>query len=104
MDRDFTITKQSSIVAEKIKSKQITFLQDLYKTEYKHLQNVYTEADIEPYLPLSQILLSLKSHRDPTKGLFVMIQQDGNKSLQAICLNKNFQDTDSYMDIELKEG
>ena len=32
--------------------------------------------DIEPYLPLSQILMSLKSHRDPTKGLFVMAQQE----------------------------
>ena len=32
--------------------------------------------DIEPHLPLSQILMSLKSHRDPTKGLFVMAQQE----------------------------
>ena len=32
--------------------------------------------NIEPHLPLSQILMSLKSHRDPTKGLFVMAQQE----------------------------
>ena len=81
MDRDFTVAKQSSIMAEKMKSKQITFLQDLYKIEYKHLQNVYTEADIEPYLPLSQILLSLKSHHDPIKGLFVMIQHEYDDEL-----------------------
>ena len=34
------------------------------------------EVDIELYLSLSQILMSLKSHRDPTKGLFMMVQQE----------------------------
>ena len=75
-DRDFTVTEQSSIVAERMKFKQSAFLQDLCTTEYKHLQNVNAEVDIEPYLPLSQILMSLKSHSDPAKGLFVMVQQE----------------------------
>ena len=34
------------------------------------------EVDIEPFLPLSQILMSLKSHIDPTKGIFVLVQQE----------------------------
>ena len=58
-----------------MKFKQSDFLQDLCTTENKHLQNVIVEVNIEPYLPLSQILMSLKPHRDPTKGLFVMVQQ-----------------------------
>ena len=62
-------------MAERLKFKQSAFLQDLCTTEYKNLQNINAEVDIEPYLPLSQILMSLKSHRDPTKGLFVMVQQ-----------------------------
>lgn len=32
--------------------------------------------DIESFLPLSQILTSLKYHKDPTKGIFVMVQQE----------------------------
>ena len=58
-----------------MKFEQSAFLLDLCTTEYKNLQNINAEVDIEPYLPLSQILMSLKSHRDPTKGLFVMVQQ-----------------------------
>ena len=34
------------------------------------------EVDIENFLPLSQILMSLKSHIDPTKGIFVLVQQE----------------------------
>ena len=47
-DRDFTVIEQSSIVAERMKFKQSAFLQDLCTTEYKHLQNVNAEVDIEP--------------------------------------------------------
>ena len=36
-DRDFTVTKQSTIVAETMKFKQTSFLQDLCTTEYRHL-------------------------------------------------------------------
>ena len=72
-DRDFTVTEQSAIVAETMKYKQNAFLQDLCTTEYRHLQNVNAEIETEPYLPLSQILMSLKSYKDPTKGLFVMV-------------------------------
>ena len=57
-DRDFTITKHSTIVAERMKFKQNAFLQDLYTTEYRHLQNVNAEIKTKPYLPLSQILMS----------------------------------------------
>ena len=56
--------------------KQSAFLQDLCTTEYKHLHHVNAEVDIEPYLSLSHILMSLKSHNDQTKGLFVMVQQE----------------------------
>ena len=74
-DRDFTVTEQSAIVTERMKYKENAFLQDLCTTEYIHLQNVNPEIETEPYLPLSQILMSLKSYKDPTKGLFVMVQQ-----------------------------
>ena len=74
-DRDFTATEQSAIVAERMKYKQNAFLQDLCTTEYRHLHNVNAKIETEPYLPLSQILMSLKSYKDPTKGLFVMVQQ-----------------------------
>ena len=66
-DRDFTVTEQSLIVAERMKFTHSTFLQNLYIIVYTYLQNVNTEVDIEPYLPLSQILTSFKFHRDPTK-------------------------------------
>ena len=65
-DRYFTVTEKSSIVAERMKSKQSAFLQDLCTTEYKYLQHINAEVDIEPFLPLLQILMSLKSRRDPT--------------------------------------
>ena len=74
-DRDFTVTEQASIVAERMKHKQSAFLQDLCSTSYKHLQNVHAEVEAESCLPLSQILMSLLSHKDPTRKLFVMIQQ-----------------------------
>ena len=32
--------------------------------------------NIELYLPLSQLLMSPKPYRDPTKGIFVMVQHD----------------------------
>ena len=76
-DREFTVT----IVAERMKFKHSAFLQDLCTTEYKHLQNVNAEVDIEPYFLLLQIRMSLKSHRDPTKGLFVIVQQKYNDEL-----------------------
>ena len=41
LERDFTVTDQSSIAADQIKYKQITFLQDLYSTSYKHMQKIY---------------------------------------------------------------
>ena len=53
VDRNFTVTKQSSIVAKRMKFKHSPFLQDLCTTEYKHLQNVNIVVDIVPYLPLS---------------------------------------------------
>ena len=74
-DRDFTVTEQASIVAERMKHKQSAFLQDLCSTSYKHLQNVHVEVEVEPCLPLSQILMSLLSYKDPTRKLFVMVQQ-----------------------------
>ena len=45
------------------------------RRKYKHLQNVNAEIETEPYLQLSQILMSLESYKNPTKGLFVMVQQ-----------------------------
>ena len=42
--------------------------------EYKYLQNFNAEVDIEPFLPLSQILMILKSHRDLTKGVLIIVQ------------------------------
>ena len=75
VDRDFTATEQSANVVERMKFKQDDFLQDLFTAEYRHLQNVNTEIETEPYLPLSQILMSLKLYKDPTKSLFVMAQQ-----------------------------
>ena len=65
-DRDFAVIEQSSIAAEKMKFKHNYFFQNLCNTEYKHLQIVNTEVNIKPFLALSQILMSLKSHRDPT--------------------------------------
>ena len=59
-----------------MKFRQSTFLQDLYTTEYNHLHNVNAEVDTEPYLQILQILMSLKYHRDPTKGHFVMVPQE----------------------------
>ena len=58
-----------------MKFKHNAFLQDLCTTEYTYLQNVNTEVDIELFLPLSQILVSLKFHKDQTKGIFVITQQ-----------------------------
>ena len=58
-----------------MKYKQSAFLQDLCFTSYKHLQNVHAEVEVEPYLPLSQILMSLLSYKDTTRKLFVMVQQ-----------------------------
>ena len=66
-DRDFTVTEQASIVVKRTKYKQSAFLHDLRSTSYKHLQNVNTEVDLEPFLPLSQILMRLGSHKDPIK-------------------------------------
>ena len=83
-DHDFTVTEQSSIVAERMKSKQSAFLQNLFTTEYKYLQYVNAEVDIETYIPLSQILMSLKSYRDHTKGLFVMVQQEYDDELVTL--------------------
>ena len=59
-DIDFTVTEQSAIVVERIKfnGKNI-FLQNLCTTEYRHLQNFNAEIETEPYLPLSQTLMSL---------------------------------------------
>ena len=62
-------------MAERIKFKQNVFLQDLCTTEYHHLKIFNTEIKTKPYLPLSQIIMSLKSYKDPMKGLFVMVQQ-----------------------------
>ena len=73
-DSDLIVTEQASIVAERMKYKQSTFLQDLCSTSYKYLQNIHTEVEVEPYLPLHQILMSLLSHKDPTRKSFVMIQ------------------------------
>ena len=68
-DRDFTVSEQSAIVAERIKYKQNAFLQNLCTAEYRHLQNVNAEIETEPYLSLSQILMILKSYKDLTKGI-----------------------------------
>ena len=67
--------EQSVIVTERMKFKQNLFLQDFCTTEYRHLQNVKVKIETEPYLLLSQILMSSKSHKNLTKGIFVMVQQ-----------------------------
>jgi len=69
------VTEQYAILAARMKFKHNAFLQDLCTTEYRHLQNINAKIETEPYVPLSQILMSLKSYKDPTKGLFVMVQQ-----------------------------
>ena len=43
--------------------------------EYRHLQNLNVEIETAPILPLLQIITSLKSYKDSTKELFVLIQQ-----------------------------
>ena len=80
-DRDFTVTEQSAIVVEKIKCKKNTFLQNLCTTEYRHLKIINTEIETEPYLPLSHIFMSLKSYKNLTKGLFVMVHQQYDDAL-----------------------
>ena len=69
------MTEKSAIVTERIKFKQNAFLQDLCTTEHRRLQNINMEIETAPYLPLSQILMSLEFYKDPTKGIFVMVQQ-----------------------------
>ena len=59
-----------------MKVKSSSFLQNLCNIEYKHLQNTNTEVDIELFLPLPQKLISLKYHRDQTKSIFEMVQQE----------------------------
>ena len=62
----------------KLKKKKI---QDLCTKKYRNLKNVNVEIVTEPYLLLSQILTSLKSYKDSTKGLFVMVQQQYDDEL-----------------------
>ena len=74
-NRDFTVTKQSAIVAERMKFKKNASLLEICTTKYRHLQNVNVKIETEPYLPLLQFLMSLKFYKDLTKGLFVTIRQ-----------------------------
>ena len=73
VDRSFTMTEQSSIVAKRMKYKQSTFLQNLCSTTYKHIKNIHAKVIVEPYLPLSNILTNLRSHKDSARKLFVMV-------------------------------
>ena len=75
-------------------------LHGLFSTSYKHLQNVNAEINVEYFLPLSQILISLRSHEDPTKTLCVMIQQKYDNDLVTFfCMIDVSQEVSSLLPI-----
>ena len=82
--RDVTITKKYSIVVERMKYNQNTFLYELYSMNYTHLHNFNIEVKVNPFPPLLQILMSLRSHRHPTKQLFMTIQQTYDDELFTV--------------------
>ena len=92
-DRDFTVTEQ-------MKYEQSTLLQDLCSTSYKNLQHLHDEVEVEPYLSLSQILISLLSHKDPTRKLFFMVQQTyDDEPVLFSCMEKSSQEVASILPI-----
>ena len=70
-----------SIITERMKYNQSAFLHDLYSTLYKHLQNINAEMDVETFISLSPISMSLRSYKDPIKILFATIQQRSDDKL-----------------------
>jgi hypothetical protein len=81
-DPDFAVPPRTRVIAEKLRFKQASFLDNLQERFSPHFNNLHSSLDSNPNVVLSKVLMSsMKSKRFPSRHLFVSVEQpyDGAK-------------------------
>jgi hypothetical protein len=74
-DPDFSVPPRTRVIAEKLRFKQASFMDNLIERESAHFNNINSSLDSFPNIVLSKVLMSMKSKRFPTRHLFVSVEQ-----------------------------
>jgi hypothetical protein len=74
-DPDFAVPPRTRIIAEKLRFKQASFMDNLIERESLHFNNLHSSLESGPHIVLSKVLMSMKSKRFPTRHLFVSVEQ-----------------------------
>jgi hypothetical protein len=74
-DPDFAVPPRTHIIAEKLRFKHASFLDNLQERFSPHFNNLHSSLDSNPNVVLSKVLMSMKSKRLPSWHLFVSVEQ-----------------------------
>ena len=75
-DTDFAISKTARRIAQRLMTKQASFLDNCVQREHRHFNDLFVSHDTMPNISLIKILMALKSKRFPERQLFLCIEQE----------------------------
>jgi hypothetical protein len=75
-DPDFSVPPRTRIIADKLRCKQASFLDNLIERKSLHFNNLHSALlNSNPNVVLSKVLMSMKSKRFPSRHLFISVEQ-----------------------------
>jgi hypothetical protein len=66
---------RTRVIAEKLRFKQASFMDNLIERRSSHFNNLNSSLDSSPNIVLSKVLMSMKSKRFPSRHIFVSVEQ-----------------------------
>ena len=75
-DTDFAISKTARRIAQRLMTKQASFLDNCIQREHRHFNDLFITHDSMPNITLIKVLMALKSKRFPERQLFLCIEQE----------------------------
>ena len=75
-DTDFAISKTARKIAQRLMTKQASFLDNCIQREHRHFKDIFVVHDTMPNITLLGVLMALKSKRFPERQLFLCIEQE----------------------------
>jgi hypothetical protein len=77
-DPDLAVPPHTCIIAEKLRFKHASFMDNLIERQSLHFNNLHSSLESGPHIVLSKVLMSMKSKGFPTRHLFVSVEQAYN--------------------------
>ena len=75
-DTDFAISKTARKIAQRLMTKQASFLDNCINREHIHFKDLFVVHETMPNITLLKVLMALKAMQFPERQLFLCIEQD----------------------------